>query len=338
MGERQNQAFRLSLNRFLRVAFELWTWLCLALTLLTLPACADFAAGQRAYDQGDFAAAFREWRADAEKGDARAQYALGNLYRDGKGVTTDMLQAVYWWWQAAKQGHPEAQQYVGWPITSANRPYLTCAPRDGAQSAAGAGPPFKIDSTQYFDFEITMHNDRPIVEQMVLAGVENYMAGYEPKQPNLEVTVYRLEGGQRTEVPRRLFHHGGSSGPYGDEARLTHFRTPGISQSMADVSIRIPVEETERQKYAEAFLAELEKSGARPEQLRQARQLLTTRPSGPSYFDNLWPNRPGVYDVVCRYKSQDLRFWPGSLAAPPLRFEFVRKQRARRAPSRFAQN
>ena len=49
----------------------------------------------------------------AEQGDAAAQYNLGIMYRDGKGVLQDDTQAVAWFRQAVDQGNAEAQSNLG---------------------------------------------------------------------------------------------------------------------------------------------------------------------------------------------------------------------------------
>ena len=49
----------------------------------------------------------------AERGDAHAQYLLGQLYRNGPLLIPDSQQAKHWLTQAAKQGLPEAQYALG---------------------------------------------------------------------------------------------------------------------------------------------------------------------------------------------------------------------------------
>jgi TPR repeat protein len=52
-------------------------------------------------------------RAEAEKGDAKAQARLGMCYFDGQGVTKDIDEAVKWLSKAAKQGNAAAQFILG---------------------------------------------------------------------------------------------------------------------------------------------------------------------------------------------------------------------------------
>ncbi len=52
-------------------------------------------------------------RKAAERGDARAQYNLGSLYEDGRGVPQDSAQAAVWYRKAAEQGDADAQFNLG---------------------------------------------------------------------------------------------------------------------------------------------------------------------------------------------------------------------------------
>ncbi len=53
------------------------------------------------------------YRLAAEQGVARAQYDLGLMYFEGKGVPQDYKQAVYWYRLAAEQGYADAQSSLG---------------------------------------------------------------------------------------------------------------------------------------------------------------------------------------------------------------------------------
>ncbi len=76
-------------------------------------AAANFAAGAEAYDGGDYATAFAEWRALAEAGDAMAQTALAGMYRFGEGRRVDLAAAVRWYRKAAGNGDTVAQMNLG---------------------------------------------------------------------------------------------------------------------------------------------------------------------------------------------------------------------------------
>ena len=74
---------------------------------------ADFQKGLTAYERGDYATALREWTPLAEQGVADAQYNLGVMYGNGKGVPKDYETAVKWYRLAAKQGNASAQFNLG---------------------------------------------------------------------------------------------------------------------------------------------------------------------------------------------------------------------------------
>jgi len=56
---------------------------------------------------------FRSFKAKAEKGDAIAQFSLGNCYENGNGVAKNLDEAANWWRKAADHGHPNAQCKTG---------------------------------------------------------------------------------------------------------------------------------------------------------------------------------------------------------------------------------
>ena len=53
------------------------------------------------------------YRKAAKQGDAEAQYNLGGMYVQGRGVRQDDAQAVQWYRKAAEQGQAEAQYNLG---------------------------------------------------------------------------------------------------------------------------------------------------------------------------------------------------------------------------------
>jgi len=80
---------------------------------LALSARADFNAGVAAYNRGDYAAAFAEFMALAERGQAKAQFNLGFMYEKGLGAPADDGEAMKWYRKAAEQGHAGAQNNLG---------------------------------------------------------------------------------------------------------------------------------------------------------------------------------------------------------------------------------
>ncbi len=73
----------------------------------------DLDAGVAAYEAGDYVAAVEFLQPFADQGTAEAQYRLGRLYADGKGVTKDYVEARRLIERAAGQGHPLALNALG---------------------------------------------------------------------------------------------------------------------------------------------------------------------------------------------------------------------------------
>ena len=69
--------------------------------------------GLAAYRAADYVKAVEIWRGLAEKGDPVAQYRLGALYAEGKGVVRDDATAMMWFQRSANQGNADAQYNVG---------------------------------------------------------------------------------------------------------------------------------------------------------------------------------------------------------------------------------
>lgn len=76
-------------------------------------ALASFEEGQKAYDNGNYAEALKQWQPLAQQGDAYTQNSLGAMYQDGFGVTKDDAQAIEWYRKAAEQGSAYAQFNLG---------------------------------------------------------------------------------------------------------------------------------------------------------------------------------------------------------------------------------
>jgi S1-C subfamily serine protease len=81
-----------------------------ALLWLARPAAADFATAQAAQQRGDYTAAFRACKADADAGDPRCQNDLGVMYERGLGIAKDIAEAIRLYRLAAAQGLADAQE------------------------------------------------------------------------------------------------------------------------------------------------------------------------------------------------------------------------------------
>jgi len=79
----------------------------------SLSAATDLTSAKHAYEQKDYATAFKELTPLAEQGNADAQFLLGKMYWMGQGVLKDGAQAMKWLKASATQGNADAQFYVG---------------------------------------------------------------------------------------------------------------------------------------------------------------------------------------------------------------------------------
>lgn len=70
-------------------------------------------AAEAAYYRQDFATAARGFQLVADRGNARGQFFLGELYLTGRGVKQDYAQALRLERAAAEQGSEEAQYTLG---------------------------------------------------------------------------------------------------------------------------------------------------------------------------------------------------------------------------------
>ncbi len=119
----------------------------MALFAVSTPALADVKAGVDAWGRGNFQTAINEWRGPADKGDADAQFNLGQAYKLGRGVPQDLGQAEKWYKKAADQGHLQASDNYGLVLFQGNRraealPYLQASAQRGeprAQYVLGTG-------------------------------------------------------------------------------------------------------------------------------------------------------------------------------------------------------
>lgn len=79
----------------------------------TLVTAQDYAAGNQAYQEKDYAKALEILKPLAEQGDSDAQVTLGLMYDYGHGVDRDPASAIKWYTRAAEQGVPVVQHDLG---------------------------------------------------------------------------------------------------------------------------------------------------------------------------------------------------------------------------------
>ena len=76
-------------------------------------AIAGFVEGATAYNNKNYAVAYKEILPLARAGNADAQHLLGLMYNMGRGVRQDYKEALAWHRKAATQGKADAQYVVG---------------------------------------------------------------------------------------------------------------------------------------------------------------------------------------------------------------------------------
>jgi TPR repeat protein len=84
----------------------------LALSASTVSA-QSVRSGIEAWQHADYTRAVEIWRPLAERGDADAAFNLGQAYRLGRGVTTNLAAAKTWFERAAAKGHVDAETTLG---------------------------------------------------------------------------------------------------------------------------------------------------------------------------------------------------------------------------------
>src|SRR5688572_25923493 len=85
-----------------------------ALVVAGAPALAQSVeAGISAWQAGNYDEAVRAWRPLADRGNADAQFNLGQAYKLGRGVPVNVNLAEQWYERAARQGHVQAGANLG---------------------------------------------------------------------------------------------------------------------------------------------------------------------------------------------------------------------------------
>ena len=106
------------------------------MTAVTGKACADVKAGVDAWSRGEYEIAVKYWDEAALKGDADAQFNIGQAYQTGRGVKIDVAVALDWFNRAAAQGHLKAADSYGHLLhhhgkVSESLPYLQASAERG---------------------------------------------------------------------------------------------------------------------------------------------------------------------------------------------------------------
>lgn len=98
------------MQKILRMAFIFFS-----IIIFSSVNAANYKLGLESYKAGNYKKALSEWLPLAEQGHASAQYNLGVIYDNGRGVSQDNRKALKWYVLAANQGDPVAQKNVDHP-------------------------------------------------------------------------------------------------------------------------------------------------------------------------------------------------------------------------------
>lgn len=97
----------------MRATFRNLSAVAIAIALGAPALAGPLEDGIAAYREKEYNKAAELWQPLAEKGEAAAQYYLGTLFAEGKGVERNDATAFKWFERAANQGNADAQYNVG---------------------------------------------------------------------------------------------------------------------------------------------------------------------------------------------------------------------------------
>ena len=91
---------------------------CMVLLCLPLAACSSdqaskFDEAMQAYAEKNYSKAADLFLIEAKRGNAPAQFNLGNMYSMGQGVKANLVDAYAWWSVAAANGEVQALGQMG---------------------------------------------------------------------------------------------------------------------------------------------------------------------------------------------------------------------------------
>ena len=96
------------------VQFVLLVWSCFFVAVPAFPQATEkFQQGINAFAVGDYQTAADIWLVEAYEGSRDAQFNLGVMYIEGKGVAQNRDDAIFWFIKAAENDHVQAQYNLG---------------------------------------------------------------------------------------------------------------------------------------------------------------------------------------------------------------------------------
>jgi len=187
------------------------------LLVSTGAALGDTAAGMQAFRNKDYQAAFREWKAAAEAGQAEAQFDLGLLYAQGLGTRRDLTEAANWYRKAAEQGNAQAEFALGQMYSRG-----WGAPRD------------TVDAMRWMQMANDPVSDGPPTEW---ARIEGYGIEQDPKQAAYWYEKAAEQGHPEAQYNLARLYATGQGVPR-DQGQALHWVRAAASQGYAPAQAR----------------------------------------------------------------------------------------------------
>jgi TPR repeat protein len=231
--------------------------LILIISLLTaVPTIAgQYEDAEKAYLRGDYKAAYGLFKPMAEQGLPKAQYNLGDMYDNGRGVPQNFAEAMKWYRKAADQGDAPAQYSLGALYYNSRG-----VPQDYAEAmkwyrkAADQGHAYA-----QFSLGLMYHHSQGVPQNYVEAAQWFRKAadqGYAPAQYNLGAMYYNGQGVPQDYVLAYMWFN------------LSTYRYPASEQGKREAVIKAinitaskmtPAHIAEAQKLAREWKPKLEK-------------------------------------------------------------------------------
>ena len=203
-------------------------------------------------------------------------------------------------------------------------PKLSCRVIVPAKSAAADANVTEVSNLEWIRVEIQLSGGGLALAKMIvdLAANSTYVRG----KATVEIAVSRLDGGDRSRVPVKLWYSGG--GQKAGTRRLS-------------LLMEIPISRERREQNIEAYLKQVDAASAKwfarldsgeikldPEMRRlyklMGKQYKQKRESGEfaAMFGERYymENQVGTFELHCRYFADQAGFWAGEVQSKPLSF------------------
>ncbi len=104
-------------NKLILIAVSIIIFGCASTTSRNMQSSAPSSLYNQAvalFEKGNYEGAIKKYKTSAEQGDVKAQWDLGVIYQNGRGVDIDYNEAIKWFTKAAKSGDKFSQFNLGY--------------------------------------------------------------------------------------------------------------------------------------------------------------------------------------------------------------------------------